>query len=44
MSEGEPKENRVTRARRRAHRTQDERLLQASFTQTDPWRVLRIMG
>ena len=44
MSEGLPKENRVLRARRRAHRTEDERLLQAAFTQTDPWRVLRIMG
>ena len=44
MSEGEPRENRVVRARRKARRTEDERLLQAAFTQTDPWRVLRIMG
>ena len=44
MSEGEPKENKLVRARRRARRTEDERLLQAAFTQTDPWRVLRIMG
>ncbi len=44
MTEEEPKENRVTRAQRRARRTEDERLLQAAFTQTDPWRVLRIMG
>ena len=44
MSEEEPRENRVLRARRRARRTEDERLLQAAFTQTDPWRVLRIMG
>ena len=44
MSEGDPKENRVVRARRTARRTEDERLLQAAFTQTDPWRVLRIMG
>ncbi|QIN77851.1 TIGR00730 family Rossman fold protein [Rubrobacter marinus] len=44
MTTGEPKENRVVRARRKARRTEDERLLQAAFTQTDPWRVLRIMG
>lgn len=44
MSEGEPRENRVVRARRKARRTEDERLLQAAFTQTEPWRVLRIMG
>ena len=44
MSEGEPRENRVVRVRRNARRTEDERLLEAAFTQTDPWRVLRIMG
>jgi uncharacterized protein (TIGR00730 family) len=44
MTEGEPRENRVVRARRKARRTEDETLLQAAFTQTDPWRVLRIMG
>ena len=44
MTKEEPKENKVLRARRRARRTEDERLLQAAFTQTDPWRVLRIMG
>ena len=44
MTGGEPTENRATRAQRRARRTEDERLLQAAFTQTDPWRVLRIMG
>ena len=34
----------MVRARWKALQTEDERLLQAAFTQTDPWRVLRIMG
>lgn len=32
MSEEEPRENRVVRARRKALQTEDERLLQAAFT------------
>src|ERR671916_2749433 len=32
------------RTSKRGTRTEDERLLQASFTHTDSWRVLRIMG
>ena len=44
MTQRESKEDKVRRARRRAGHTEDERLLQAAFTQSDSWRVLRIMG
>jgi hypothetical protein len=43
-------EARLERAARGTHKTQDERLFQRpeaahlQFTETDPWRVLRIMG
>ena len=44
MTQRESKEDKVRCARRRAGHTEDERLLQAAFTQSDSWRVLRIMG
>ena len=44
MTQKESKEDKVRRARQRAGSTEDERLLQTAFTQSDSWRVLRIMG